>query len=122
MDRQLAITVKEGLPEAEHQQLFGWGEDLFGDAIYGYTWERKRWHVLVAVNGQLASHVGLIRRVVRADKEPILVGGIGGVITLPAHRGRGLAGLALREAAVFVREGLGAVLACSAMLTAKATW
>jgi aminoglycoside 2'-N-acetyltransferase I len=49
-------------------------------------------------------HVGLILRDAKWNDQPVRVGGIGGVKTQPAARGRGLASAAIRLALDFFRE------------------
>jgi GNAT superfamily N-acetyltransferase len=116
MEPAIALELRNSLSADEWQQLFGWGKDLFGLDAYGYQWapdEDK--HVLVRVDGQLACHVGIVRREVQVGAETLAVGGLGSVITLPAYRGRGLARLALERASEYMRTTLAvpfALLVC----------
>jgi predicted acetyltransferase len=54
--------------------------------------------VLVESDGQVICHVGIYRREVTWNGRKLRVGGIGGVVTHPDHRGRGLASVALNAA------------------------
>jgi GNAT superfamily N-acetyltransferase len=75
--------------------------------VLGYQFASLReWRVLVWIGGQLVSHAGISRRVVTVDRRALLVGAVGGVWTAPEVRGQGLAGLAMRAAAEFVRGTL----------------
>lgn len=60
------------------------------------------------------SHVGLLLRDSRVNGQPARIGGIGGVMTDPADRGRGLASAALTRAAEFLlaREADFGLLVC----------
>src|ERR1700686_4663397 len=68
--------------------------------VLGYQFRSAReWRVLVWVRGQLASHVGISRRIVLVDGRDVAVGAVGGVWTAPEFRGRGLARTAMKEGA-----------------------
>jgi GNAT superfamily N-acetyltransferase len=80
-------------------------------AVPDYAWTpmgEKKWRVLVWVGDELASHVGILEREVRAGDRSVRVGGLYTVMTAPEWRGKGLAGQALRAAADFMRDRLGA--------------
>ncbi|MGH9900868.1 MAG: GNAT family N-acetyltransferase [Pyrinomonadaceae bacterium] len=95
----------EALSDAEKQQLFGWGEDIFGVTSLGLRWRPKDLHFLLYRDGSAVSHVGLLRHVVRVGGEPVTVGGVGGVVTIPAAQGKGFArGLLGRAVDFFGRE------------------
>ncbi len=67
-------------------------------------WAAPEWGVRVrAADGTLASFVGVILRQATCDDAPVRAGGIGGVMTHPALRGRGMAGLGIRRAVEFFR-------------------
>ncbi len=53
---------------------------------------------------EMVSHVGVITRRATYDGQPIRIGGVGGVMTHPAARGRGYAGLGIQRAIEFLRE------------------
>lgn len=63
------------------------------------TWAPPQWSVLVWDADELVARVGLLVREIDQDGVIKRIGGIGGVMTHPDRRGRGLAGIALREAA-----------------------
>jgi GNAT superfamily N-acetyltransferase len=67
-------------------------------------WAAPEWCVRVrGEGGALASYVGVHRREAECDGRPVLVGGVGGVKTHPAARGRGFASLGIRRAVEFFR-------------------
>lgn len=65
-------------------------------------WARPEWCVRVQAGGTLVSYVGIWVRDAALDGRPVRVGGIGGVKTHPAFRGRGLATLGMERAARFL--------------------
>lgn len=81
----------------------------------GREWSAHDWCVRVhARDGALLSYVGLVVRDARHDGQARSVGGIGGVKTHPAARGRGHAARAVERAVAFLHErGVAfAVLVC----------
>ena len=62
-------------------------------------WSQPEWCVRIhGDRGVLASYVGVVIREGTLDGQPVKVGGIGGVMTHPAERARGLAGKGIRRA------------------------
>jgi len=65
-------------------------------------WATPTWCVCVqAPDGTLASFIGIVLRRATCDGAPLHIGGIGGVMTHPALRRRGFAGLGMRRAVEF---------------------
>lgn len=56
--------------------------------------------------GPALCHVGVVVRDARCDGRVVRVGGVGGVKTHPATRGRGYATAAIRRALDFLRDGV----------------
>jgi aminoglycoside 2'-N-acetyltransferase I len=87
-------------------------------------WAAAEWCVRVRISDAhdgLVSYVGISLRDARYDGQPVRVGGIGGVKTHPASRGRGLAAAGIARAREFFREQAGvgfAVLVCGDHLLA----
>lgn len=102
----MEVRLVTNLSEAEKQQLFKWGPDVFGAAALNLQWRPKDWHFLVYANAQLVSHVGIVKHLVTVGEQQVTVGGIGGVVTVPAAQGRGYASMALQKATKFMREEL----------------
>jgi predicted acetyltransferase len=66
-------------------------------------WEHPEWGVFVTdESGELVSYTGVVDRIARFDGADVLVGGIGGVATHPAHRGKGYAPLGMGRALDFL--------------------
>jgi hypothetical protein len=93
-----SIRLVKELTGDERQRLFGWGENIFGVEDSKYTWRPKDLHVILDVDGQAASHVGLLEQTVEVGGQPVRVGGIGAVATNGLMHGRGYAQKALRFA------------------------
>ena len=83
------IRQAESLTDVEKQQLFNWGDDIFGASSLNLRWRSKEWHFLLYVDGKTVSHVGLLKHVVSVGGEAVTVGGVGGVVTVPEEQHRG---------------------------------
>ncbi len=95
----MSIRSVEELSDAEQARLFGWGDDVFGVNELDIPWRPKDGHVLIDVDGEPVCHVGYLKRErLKVGQVDVLVGGIGGVITVPEAQGRGYAHQVLREA------------------------
>ena len=84
------------------------------------TWAHADHRVLVRdETHKVRCHVGVYLRDVKLDGMPVRIGGIGGVMTHPDFRGKGLAGSALRHAcSLFAKEEAAfAVLFCERRLS-----
>lgn len=69
------------------------------------TWAQPEWAVLLKdADGQLLSHAGALLRAGSLDGAPVTIGGIGGVLTHPDARRRGLAARAMGRALDHFRE------------------
>ncbi|HEX5715304.1 MAG TPA: GNAT family N-acetyltransferase [Thermoanaerobaculia bacterium] len=100
----MEIRTFQTLPDAERQALFGWGEDLFSVNALGLRWRSKDRHFVLYEDGLPRASASVLRHEVRN----MVVGGLGGVITLPEARGRGLARQVVGRATEFFRVDLGA--------------
>lgn len=68
-------------------------------------WTPPQWSVIAwEDDGRALSHVGVVLREGRADGKAVRIGGIGGVLTHPLARKRGLASQGIRLAIDFFRE------------------
>ena len=107
-ETSLDIRVLEQLSPEEKHHLFGWGENIFDTAHLNLTYREKdsRNRHLVLYDETLVpvSHAGVLRHHARANGREALIGGIGGVVTVPAAQRRGYAGQLLRHAAAFLRD------------------
>ena len=100
----IQIYSDAGVPRSQQAEL----DDLF-KVQFGHTayqWAPPQWHVLTRVDAALASYLRIFERTISVGEETLRVSGVGGVMTLPEWRQRGLAGIALRRAAEFMRDEL----------------
>jgi GNAT superfamily N-acetyltransferase len=86
-------TIKQvdSLSEAEKRQLYGWGDDIFGASALNLSWRPKDLHFMIEMDGVLVSHVGVLKHEIAVAGKSVTVGGVGGVVTLPAWQQRGYA-------------------------------
>lgn len=102
------IRVTEGVLDPEDKRvLFEWGQNIFGVQDALLQWRPKDFHFIVEVGGRAAAHVGVLKHTVSAGGTPVVVGGVGGVVTVPEMQGKGLARRGMRHAAAFMCEELG---------------
>jgi aminoglycoside 2'-N-acetyltransferase I len=106
------FPVGETEPELR-KTLQEWFHREFGKT--GFTWAAPDYYVISEVGDELIGRLGIFDREVDVEGARIRVGGIGGVITKPEWRLRGVARDLLTRAAGFMREELGvdfALLLC----------
>jgi GNAT superfamily N-acetyltransferase len=78
-----------------------------------YTWTAHAWSVIVKADQHVASHVGILYRVVQVGNVRVPVGGLSSVMTRSDCRGRGYARATLARATAFVGVWLWAPFALS---------
>ena len=114
---EIVVKAESELSEAERQQIDEICHQAFANNNTPYVWTpRSDWHVLVNVNGACVSQVGIVERVARVAGQPVKLGGVGGVATLPQWQRRGLAAAAMGHAAELMRDQLAVdfgLLVCS---------
>ena len=108
---EILIKADRDLSEAERGEMDRAVNAAFAAEVDGgdndYVWvESNDWHVLVVEAGQIVSHVAIVERTVTVAGQPVRVGGVGAVATLPEMQGRGLASAAMRRAAEFMLNPL----------------
>ncbi len=79
------------IPNEDREQLYGWGEDIFGVHDLNMSWRLKDVRFVLYVDGQAASHAALLKHEITVGGKPLLVAGVGSVVTPPHARGRGYA-------------------------------
>ena len=117
---KIEIQSNHQVPEDERRQMDAWLDQVFGYDNLGIEWAKGDWSVLVRLDDQIVSHVGIVERVGKVNGQPVKLGGIGGVATRVEYRKRGLARVAMEKAAEFMRDGLGVefgLLICSKPMT-----
>jgi aminoglycoside 2'-N-acetyltransferase I len=103
---EIEVKRTDELAESERAHIHAWLIQQFGAESGDYEWSDVDWHVMLRVDGQLVSHVEIVERTGTVAGQPVKLGGIGGVVTLPEWRGRGLATATLERAAAFMRDEL----------------
>jgi len=71
-----------------------------------YVWDKPQWHVIVRVEGEPVSYLGLFSRDCTVGGQPVKLGGVGSVMTAPEHRRQGHSTAALERAAAFLRDAV----------------
>jgi predicted N-acetyltransferase YhbS len=113
----MKITVKaeNDFSDIERQQMDALCDQAFAAAEMDdehaegtdYVWVMSNdWHILVEEDGKFVSHVGIVERTCTVAGQPLKLGGIGGVATMPGYQKRGLASAAMRFAEVFMCKTL----------------
>ena len=98
------IRQSDSLTDAEKEKLFGWGDDIFGADDLNLRWRPKDVHFLMDVDGQTVSHVGVLKHKISVGGQRVTVGGVGGVVTLPAFQKSGYARELMLHAAEFLKK------------------
>ena len=103
----IVVKAESALSETERQQIDAVCDQAFANNHTPYVWvPRSDWHVLINVDGQCVSQVGIVERVASVAGQPVKLGGVGGVATSPQWQRRGLASAAMARAAEFMRDQL----------------
>jgi aminoglycoside 2'-N-acetyltransferase I len=98
------------LPAERRQQLAAAADAEFAQfALVRETqWASPDWSHLAFEGEALAAFYNLVERTVNSDGAPVRVAGLNNLVTLPAHRGRGLGSRLLRETQAQWFDSLGA--------------
>jgi len=100
----IEIRQKESLNDFEKQQLFGRSENIFGVTALNLSWRPKDLHFLLYVNSKVVSHIGVLKHIISVNGQPLIIGGIGGVVTVAEERKKGYAGLLMQYTARFLKH------------------
>jgi GNAT superfamily N-acetyltransferase len=112
--RYLELTTErkrqlEGAARAEFEQF---------PIVSETHWATPDWSFLAIEGAELAAFYNIIERAVNIDGVPVRVAGLNELVTLPAHRGRGVASRLLRETQTQWFDSLGTE--CGLLLCADA--
>ena len=106
-DLQLEIKATDALTAEEHAYIASWMRQVWGSTdAANYKWSESDWHIVGRIDGKPVTHVEIVERIGTVNGQPVKLGGIGGVTTLPEWRRCGFASTALQRAATFMREEL----------------
>ena len=109
MPPRITIIPAGDLPDDLRATLTRWQRANFPDpATDPFVWEKPEWQVFVFVGDEPVSALGIHRRTATVNGQPVYLGGIGSVDTPAEHRRQGYSTAALRQAAAFMRDTIGA--------------
>jgi GNAT superfamily N-acetyltransferase len=100
----MEIKQSRNLTDTEQEQLFGWGEDIFGVEPWGLQWRPKDLRFVLYLDGKPLSHAGILKHTVSVNGKGFSVAGLGGVVTAPEARGKGLARQVVQQAMSFAKR------------------
>jgi GNAT superfamily N-acetyltransferase len=92
------------LSEQNEEQLFGWGENIFGLESLGFKWRKKDLHFTLYSEGRATSHVGTLIDKVTVNSRTITICGIGAVVTRKDAQNKGLASKLLAQVMKWAKE------------------
>jgi GNAT superfamily N-acetyltransferase len=98
---ELEVVIEAALTDEDARVLVEWYGEQF--------WQERppfACRVLARAGDEMVGHLGIGTRVIQAGDQEVRVGGIGGVRTREAWRGKGIATLLLHRAAEAMREDL----------------
>jgi hypothetical protein len=102
-DAEIRLRAASELTERSRRELVQWLADAF-------QWRERyadfHWHIEVVSGRERLAHLGLVRRTVRVRERHIDTALVGGVLTEPRWRHRGLATVLMRSADAFVTQRL----------------
>jgi GNAT superfamily N-acetyltransferase len=99
---ELEVVTETALTAEDASALVEWYGEQF--------WQERppfACRILARAGDEIVGHLGIGTRVVAAGDQDVRIGGIGGIRTREAWRGRGIATLLLHRAAEAMRDDLG---------------
>ena len=99
------IRVESSLTEEQEAAILALG-DIWEAAHLGVSWRPKEEHIVSYVDGKFAAKASILKHCVVINGEEVLVGGVGGVITMPAFQGQGHAVAVLNYLTDYLRDRL----------------
>jgi aminoglycoside 2'-N-acetyltransferase I len=116
MEPSVNIKAVKNLTPEEQDEVYRLLSVVYEADISTWTWSQDDWRVWVQVDHRIVAHVAITERTCLVNRQPVKVGGIGGVGTHPDWRKQGLASLAMQKTADFLVHQLKAdfgVLFCA---------
>ena len=110
----MSVTVKasplsENSPADQGELIRTWAQQIFGNTPHAreFKWEKGgSYRVMVYERQSPVSFLRIVERAGLLDDQQVRIGGVAEVMTIPEHRGKGYAGLALQEAKRVILERL----------------
>jgi aminoglycoside 2'-N-acetyltransferase I len=103
----IEVCVEEIYSEADRSDLAGGDKDPSQTSAYQLQWRPTEKHVLILEGGRKVCHVGLVNHTVAVEGHPVVVAGIGGVLTRLECRGRGYGRIAMKAAEAVALSEMG---------------
>ena len=94
------------LSDNEQTIIAGWGKHLSGVDIYGLRWRDKQHYVLCYIGGHLVAKAGILKHHLVVGGASVCVGGVGGVVTMPAAQKCGYGTATMSYTAMQLRDRL----------------
>lgn len=98
------IRQADYLTVTEKEKLFSWGDDIFGADDLNLRWRPKDVHFLMEIDDETVSHVGVLKHEISVGGQLVTVGGVGGVVTIPAYQKNGYARELMLHAVEFFKK------------------
>jgi GNAT superfamily N-acetyltransferase len=100
-----SIQVEARLSDKQEAAILALG-DIWESEHLGLTWRAKDHHIMRYVGGEFAAKASVLKHSVVINDNEVLVGGVGGVITMPAFQGQGHATAVLSYLADYLGDQL----------------
>ena len=101
-----SIRVEGRLSDEQEAAILALG-DIWESEHLGLTWRAKDQNIVRYVDGEFASKASILKHSVVINDNEVLVGGVGGVITMPAFQGQGHVTAVLTYLTDYLRNQLG---------------
>lgn len=108
MTLRITVEHKAELSKSLKSEIYEWCLRVFPANPSIPEWAESEWLLIVWEDDVWVSVIELHRRTIKVSGESVLVGGIGGVMTLPDWRGQGYASAAMKQAVAFIGEEMAA--------------
>lgn len=108
MTIKIEVFPSHQMPPALNQEISSWYRQVFSNVDEngvddsGLEWQGSDYRILVWQDGKWGAIVGVLPRTIHVGEQAFLIGGVGGVMSLPHMRGKGLAKVAMRHAIEFI--------------------
>lgn len=111
--------------ESERSKIATWHRELFAEdrhILDAFTWQNKNgmgFDIKTYCDDELVGFAHVFPRVARLDGSPVLLGGLGGVMTSKERQGKGVGSVTVRKAGEIILDNLSAdlgVLLCKPAL------
>jgi GNAT superfamily N-acetyltransferase len=102
-----ALRHLQTIPSRDATRLFDWGTDLWSIDSYRLAWRPWESSFVGYLGDDPVTHTGVLTHTVSVADRELHVGGVAGVLTLPAARGLGYGTRTLGAATRFLQDSRG---------------